>query len=96
MEFCPSKIRDTFADHHTTTWKGGLYNQAQANSEDNAENFFFYSSFPVCNPANWRSSVFVAPRDATAAASIDDVAAKFGAAGTVVGINAVTPTKTYG
>jgi len=49
-----------------------------------------YSSFPATNPANWANTVFVAPRDATA--DINAVAAKFGAAGTVVGINAATPT----
>lgn len=48
------------------------------------------SSFPATNPANWANTVFVAPRDATA--DINAVAAKFGAAGTVVGINAATPT----
>jgi len=52
--------------------------------------FIHCSSFPATNPANWAATVFVAPRDATA--DINAVATKFAAAGTIVGINAATPT----
>ncbi len=90
---CSNHAVKRFAAQHANSHNGQvrlcIAKQLRTTDREN-HLIYLHSSLPACNPANWASSVFVAPRDATA--DINAVAAKFGAAGTVVGINAVTPT----